>query len=1075
MITDQPTLEWEHPRAYAGFDPTQKRAADGTWTKDDSDDGAVQTKDENTPIVKLHLRMLRLIPKAIYQRLVAAGIVWRIEAKGVGEMDASFTGTPRGWPEGSSWDDVAGAFDPSTLTIYAGKGSEGSASTILHETGHAIQLVYKISRDDPALVTMQKSKHPGADAYWKGAAGREELFAESFSVRIALGRKEAERRYGVSYVGWLDKKLKLPHDSRPSQVPVKLGPNISHSGRDFKFDPNQPRAKDGKWTDERADFVSLLKGLQQEIADRESDERTDPFGEIDPFSIPRIMGEAAARVADRLRDEPSFMKIPAVVQDADELDVVIDDHFVDPNPEDPVLSRAHAIQMLWGAGGGRGGYHTMAAVRVATHEVFKAPLPHAADVMEMKKTRLGKSIGSPGMRAYVRAVWKLTQEEFKHFNKKELKVYRGHPHKPEHEGPPGTITANAASSWTTDEAIAVEFAGGFGRMNKSSPLEGYVDEITVPAESVLALSTTGLGDPGIHEVVLVGGVFPGTRTHVKDLPEPILDEARDVGMVDFSFRHPRSGFDPQQPRDWKGRWRDVGVVAGVAEAKARQERMKAEMVKEKTKAVAAEALAKTPAPAVGSRMEQALIAAEKRGLDAEAIVTYIHNFESLSHWAAHHAEVFEAASEEIAAIAPAVFGFFFEEMIERDLEFDPNQPRDTKGRWTNTGFGDLAKLTEPDLHRLWADLDLQLLPYAGQPRDPRARAIISRQKDVTKEMHRRRISHGRHRRRKGGPRDVVVVGGGPAGLSAAIYGATEGLDTFLVETNPRPGGQAGMSSRIENVLGFPAGMTGKQYAERSLEQAERLGAECEFNVTVESLSKDIGSDLKVLQLSDGRTIKAKTVVIAGGVQFRQLDIQGAGDSPDVVYGDSTELKKRGRGRGVVVVGAANSAAQASLDIAREEHVTILSRGGSIRRDMSSYLADQIDAHPRIRVEEGAEVERVELDADGHVKIVHLKDGREVPAGALGLFVGSAPNAAWAPVDRDERGFIVTGDSAGEGRQPLETSMTGVYAAGDIRSGAVRRVISAASDGAVAISMTHQRLQEMEAAQVARDTLEVSHA
>jgi thioredoxin reductase/peptidoglycan hydrolase-like protein with peptidoglycan-binding domain len=365
-----------------------------------------------------------------------------------------------------------------------------------------------------------------------------------------------------------------------------------------------------------------------------------------------------------------------------------------------------------------------------------------------------------------------------------------------------------------------------------------------------------------------------------------------------------------------------------------------------------------------------------------------------------------------------------------------------------------------DLRSRWAALDRDLLPFAGQPDAPKARVIIRKQMIITKIMHHKHADSGGPEGigEPGGPRDVVVIGAGPAGLSAAIYGASEGLDTLMLDANEKPGGQARMSSRIENVLGFPAGTTGRQYAEAALEQAERLGSDVQFGTKVKALSTD-KSGMKTLTLNDGSTIKTRAVVIAGGVQFRKLNFDGS-DSPSIVYGDSTALKEKVKGREAVIVGAANSAGQAAIDTATSaSHVTILVRKGKIEDKMSSYLVTQLRSDPRVTILEDAEISKATQRADGELESVTLKDGRTLPAGGVGLFIGSAPQTDWAGVKRDAHGFIIAGQ---DGTDALETSIPGVYAAGDVRAGSVHRVITSAADGAAAISQVHGFMAKLKA-------------
>lgn len=377
--------------------------------------------------------------------------------------------------------------------------------------------------------------------------------------------------------------------------------------------------------------------------------------------------------------------------------------------------------------------------------------------------------------------------------------------------------------------------------------------------------------------------------------------------------------------------------------------------------------------------------------------------------------------------------------------YDPAMhPKDRRGRWTWRVTGK----PRDELLRRWARLDRDLMPYAGRPNHPKARKIIREQKAVVKAMH---AANGEGTPKKGGAvRDVAVVGAGPAGIQAAIYGATEGLDTVLIDAEKKAGGQARLSERIENVMGFPAGIKGSQLAKEGFEQAERVGAEPHMGAKVEKLDYDPVSGLKTLKLSNGETIRARAVVIAGGVQFRHLNFPGS-DSPDVIYGDTRELVKACRGKPIVIVGGANSAGQAALSAAKDsEHVTILLRHGQLSDKMSEYLVDQIQDDPKIDVKLG-ETESVQTDAHGRMTGVTLKDGTKLKAGALGLFIGSSPQTDWAQVARDEHGYVKVGEM---GADQLETTIPGVFAAGDVRSGAIHRVASAIGDGAAAVTMIH---------------------
>ena len=408
------------------------------------------------------------------------------------------------------------------------------------------------------------------------------------------------------------------------------------------------------------------------------------------------------------------------------------------------------------------------------------------------------------------------------------------------------------------------------------------------------------------------------------------------------------------------------------------------------------------------------------------------------------------------------------------FDFNPDQPRDDHGRWTDDGGGGggstndstqpvtstaPVKAQEAQFNTLkdhWADLDHQLGQYAGDPDDPRAQAIIKEQIDTQEQMHALDIDEGAAQGmgEPGGPRDVVVVGAGPAGLQASIYGGAEGMDTLMVDKNGEPGGQIGLTSRTENVLGFPAGVTGAEYAQDGLQQAQRLGADTKLGVGVTGMTYDSDTGLKTLTMDDGSTVDARSVVIAGGVQFNTLNVPGA-DSDSVVYGNGQALKDAGGP--VTMVGGGNSAGQAAVYVASDSQpVTMLMRGdeGSINDSMSSYLTNQIENNPNITVKYNSEIATVNTNDDGSANSVTLKDGTEIPTSSVGVFIGSSPQTDWATgVARDDHGYILTG--AQGAASALETSIPGVYAAGDVRSGSLHRVVAAAGDGGVAVSTAYQ--------------------
>ncbi len=323
--------------------------------------------------------------------------------------------------------------------------------------------------------------------------------------------------------------------------------------------------------------------------------------------------------------------------------------------------------------------------------------------------------------------------------------------------------------------------------------------------------------------------------------------------------------------------------------------------------------------------------------------------------------------------------------------------------------------------------------------------------------------------------DLVIVGGGPAGLADAVYGASEGLTTLLIEQHA-PGGQAGTSSRIENYLGFPAGVAGADLAQRAVAQARRLGAELLTAQEVVGVRRD--DPYRVIQLSDRTEVTCYAVLLATGMAVKTLDapgierLLGAG----VYYGAATTEAAVYRDQDVCIVGGANSAGQGAVFFARTaRHVTMLVRSGGLKTSMSQYLIDRIAALPNITVLPRVEVR--EARGKDHLEEVvmrQLDSGEEstVACAALFLFVGAAPRSERFAdfVERDERGFILTGaDLARNGTRPrgwaldrdpllFETSVPGVFAAGDVRAGANRRVAAAVGEGSAAIYSIHRYLE-----------------
>jgi thioredoxin reductase (NADPH) len=320
--------------------------------------------------------------------------------------------------------------------------------------------------------------------------------------------------------------------------------------------------------------------------------------------------------------------------------------------------------------------------------------------------------------------------------------------------------------------------------------------------------------------------------------------------------------------------------------------------------------------------------------------------------------------------------------------------------------------------------------------------------------------------------DLVVVGGGPAGLGAAVYGASEGLRTVLVE-QLATGGQAGQSSRIENYLGFPDGVSGSQLTDRARRQAVRFGAELLTARQVVGL-ENLGSARRLL-FSDGSEVSAHSVILATGVSYRTLEAPGVEDlcGRGIYYGSATTEGPSCAGQDVYIIGGANSAGQAAVYFARHaKSVHMLVRGPSLVATMSSYLIDQIRGIDNIEVHTCTQL--VSCKGSDHLERVILRNSetgerREVDAEWLFVFIGAAPRTDWLPGDlqRDTRGFVLTGPDL-RGRPPgwplerepyhLETSMPGVFAAGDVRAESVKRVASAVGDGAMAVTFVHRYLE-----------------
>jgi thioredoxin reductase (NADPH) len=326
--------------------------------------------------------------------------------------------------------------------------------------------------------------------------------------------------------------------------------------------------------------------------------------------------------------------------------------------------------------------------------------------------------------------------------------------------------------------------------------------------------------------------------------------------------------------------------------------------------------------------------------------------------------------------------------------------------------------------------------------------------------------------------DLAIVGGGPAGLAAAVYGASEGLKTVIIEREA-PGGQAGLSSRIENYLGFPSGLSGGDLARRAVAQAKRFGVEILSPQDVVGLRVD--GPYRYVKLADGTEISCNALLLAMGVQWRTLDIpgidrlQGAG----VYYGGGTSEAIACRGEIVYVIGGANSAGQAAMHFSKyADKVIMLVRGASLEATMSRYLIEQVEKTPNIEVWTKSNL--VEVHGDTRLTGVTVqcetdKTRKQLPATSVYIFIGALPRTEWLGdlIERDERGFILSGpDLLRNGKRPkswnldrdpglLETNVPGIFVVGDVRHGSVKRVASGVGEGAVVVQFMHQYLAKVQ--------------
>ena len=423
----------------------------------------------------------------------------------------------------------------------------------------------------------------------------------------------------------------------------------------------------------------------------------------------------------------------------------------------------------------------------------------------------------------------------------------------------------------------------------------------------------------------------------------------------------------------------------------------------------------------------------------------------LADWSANHRPPFEGLRLLAGRWAPS--GHAIRDYLTRNQVpyqwVDPEE--DDEGRRLSAGLAE----TNPELGPIDPSVPIVLFPDGTVLRDPATRDIAERV--------------GLQTRAALPFYDLVIVGGGPAGLAAAVYGASEGLKTILIEREA-PGGQAGTTSRIENYLGFPAGLTGGDLARRALAQARRLGAEILSPQDVTGIRRE--DPYRVVTIGDGSDISCQTIVVATGVSYRQLDLPGAAQlaGAGIYYGSATAEAVLFRDAEVGVLGGGNSAGQAAVYLSRyAKRVLVLIRGPQ-NSGMSQYLIDQMAAIPNIEVRLSSSISEVRGDTHLSGATIAGPDGEEeTSVAALFIFIGQQPRTEWleGTVLRNKGGFVLTGSSLmDDGRAPagwgmtrepflLESSMPGVFCAGDVRWASVKRIASAVGEGAMAVQFVHQ--------------------
>ena len=395
------------------------------------------------------------------------------------------------------------------------------------------------------------------------------------------------------------------------------------------------------------------------------------------------------------------------------------------------------------------------------------------------------------------------------------------------------------------------------------------------------------------------------------------------------------------------------------------------------------------------------------------------------------------------------------------------------GRWAPRGHAIRDFLTRNQVPYVWLDPETDdeartLVASLGDGLDPTHAVVVLPDGRVVRDPSNRELADavGMSTHAALPFYDLVIVGAGPAGLAAAVYGASEGLKTLMIEREA-PGGQAGTTSRIENYLGFPSGLSGADLARRALTQARRLGAEILSSQEATTVRRQ--DPYRIVALDDGSELSCQAVIVTTGVSYRQLEVPGASElaGAGVYYGAATTEALLYRDAEVGVIGSGNSAGQAAVHLARYARVVhLVIRSDDLQAGMSAYLVAQIGELENVTLHTRTEASA--LRGDGHLEgaTFTTPDGElEIPLAALFIFIGQQPRTGWLDgvVARDERGFVLTGSGVTPemgwnlDRPPLllESSLPGLFAAGDVRHGSVKRIASAVGEGAMAVALVHQ--------------------